>query len=225
MNHRRTLSPLLLGLAWTSHPSVYAKDQTFCEHIAAKKDVAVFQVHAPELTDIKEVIATFAKDTKTDLLLDRNVTGKVIILQHNPRSVFEACEIFLSSLRLLGLTVVEINGIFSVTKIRNARRRNTPLYLEGEAVPETAQIVRKAVALRHASAKRLASVLAYQTPNGTIVYDQPSNSLWITATGALINHLLRQIQSLDVPCKGNCDFPEEVKSKDGPDGSADGKGE
>ena len=78
----------------------------------------------PEPTEIKDIIKAVALWTGKNVILDRQVTGKVQIISPRKVTKEEAYQAFLSALNILGLTTVETGRVIKIMPIRTAVKGN-----------------------------------------------------------------------------------------------------
>ena len=72
----------------------------------------------PEPTEIKDIIKAVALWTGKNVILDRQVTGKVQIISPRKVTKEEAYQAFLSALNILGQTTVETGKVIKIMPIR-----------------------------------------------------------------------------------------------------------
>ena len=179
-----------------------AKSKHFCGQFASAPGFSLGQFS--DLTEVQQVVDFVSKRLKVDILMDRNVSGKISILQGEAKSSQETCEIFMSALDNLNLTLVDNQGVYLVHKVRNALRNPLPTYSSTEQVPATAQWIRKVFQPKHLHVEILADHLKNLMSPRQVVVNIPSNSLLISGTGHKIKEIESLLSSMDVPCDTQC---------------------
>ena len=89
----------------------------------------------PEPTEIKDIIKAVALWTGKNVILDRQVTGKVQIISPRKVTKEEAYQAFLSALNILGLTTVETGRVIKIMPIRTAVKGNLKTFLGAKWTP------------------------------------------------------------------------------------------
>lgn len=152
----------------------------------------------PELTDIKDIIKAVALWTGKNVILDRNVTGKVQIISPKKVTKEEAYQAFLSALNMLNLTTVETGKVIKVMKVRNAVKGNLKTYLGSSWSPRTDEVITQIIPLKYIDAKQVQTTLSrIVSPNSMIAYE-PTNTLIISESGYKIRRVLEILELLDV---------------------------
>lgn len=151
-----------------------------------------------ELTDIKDIIKAVSLWTGKNVILDRNVNGKVQIISPQKVTKEEAYQAFLSALNMLNLTTVETGKVIKVMSIRNAVKDNLKAYLGSSWAPRTDEIITQIIPLKYIDAKQVQTTLArIVSPNSMIAYE-PTNTLIISESGYKIRRVLEILELLDV---------------------------
>ena len=114
----------------------------------------------PELTDIKDIIKAMALWTGKNVILDRNVTGKIQIISPKKVTKEEAYQAFLSALNMLQLTTVETGKVIKIMKVRNAVKDNLKTYQGASWAPRTDEIITQIIPLKYIDAKKIQSTLS-----------------------------------------------------------------
>jgi general secretion pathway protein D len=153
----------------------------------------------PEQTDIQDIVKAVSAWTGRNVVLDRNVTGKVQILSPKRVTKEEAYQAFLSALNVLGLTTVETGKIIKIMKVRDAVRDNLQTYMGASWAPRTDAIITQIIPLKYIDAKQLTQTLTriVSSANSIIPYE-PTNTLIMSDTGYKVKRVLDIIALLDV---------------------------
>ena len=114
----------------------------------------------PEPTEIKDIIKAVALWTGKNVILDRQVTGKVQIISPRKVTKEEAYQAFLSALNILGLTTVETGKVIKIMPIRTAVKGNLKTFLGAKWTPRTDEIITQMVPLRYIDAKGIQTTLS-----------------------------------------------------------------
>ena len=102
-------------------------------------------------TDVREIIKQISKVTGKNFLVDQSVRGKVTIISEKKMTVEEAYQAFLSSLEVLGYTVVNAPGdLVKVIPMKEALQNPLPIYKEES--PVTDAFITRLIQMRNISA-------------------------------------------------------------------------
>ncbi len=152
----------------------------------------------PEPTEIKDIIKAVALWTGKNVILDRQVTGKVQIISPRKVTKEEAYQAFLSALNILGLTTVETGRVIKIMPIRTAVKGNLKTYLGAKWTPRTDEIITQMVPLRYINAKSIQTTLSRIVSSNSMVAYEPTNTLIISDTGYKVRRVLDIVNLLDV---------------------------
>ena len=151
-----------------------------------------------ELTEIKDIVKAVSLWTGKNVILDRNVTGKVQIISPKKVTKEEAYQAFLSALNMLNLTTVETGKVIKVMKIRNAVKGNLKTYFGSSWAPRTDAVITQIIPLKYIDAKQVQATLSrIVSPNSMISYE-PTNTLILSESGYKIRRVLEILELLDV---------------------------
>lgn len=153
----------------------------------------------PEMTEISDIIKAVAVWTGKNVILDRNVTGKIQIISPKKVTKEEAYQAFLSALNVLELTTVETGKVIKIVKVRNAVRDNLQTYMGSSWAPRTDAIITQIIPLKYIDAKALQLTLTriVSSANSIIAYE-PTNTLIMSDSGYRVRRVLDIIALLDV---------------------------
>lgn len=152
----------------------------------------------PEPTEIKDIIKAVALWTGKNVILDRNVNGKVQIISPRKVTKEEAYQAFLSALNLLGLTTVETGKVIKIMPVRTAVKGNLKTFLGASWTPMTDEIITQIVPLKYIDAKEIQSTLSRIVSSNSMIAYQPTNTLIISDSGYKVRRVLDILELLDV---------------------------
>ncbi len=152
----------------------------------------------PELTDIKDIIKAVALWTGRNVILDRNVTGKIQIISPKRVTKEEAYQAFLSALNMLNLTTVETGRVIKIMKVRNAVKGNLRTFVGSGWAPRTDEIITQIVPLKYIDSKQIQTTLSRIVSSSSMIAYQPTNTLIISDSGYKVRRVLEILELLDV---------------------------
>ncbi len=148
-------------------------------------------------TDIREIIKQIAKVTGKNFLVDQKVRGKVTIVSEKKMTIEEAYQAFLSSLEVLGYTVVQAPGnLVKIIPMKGALQQPLPIYKEDS--PNTDAFITRIIQMTNISALDMSNAIKGLVSQAGNLFAYPAtNSLIVTDTGSNIDRLLKIIKELD----------------------------
>ena len=152
----------------------------------------------PEPTEIKDIIKAVALWTGKNVILDRQVSGKVQIISPRKVTKEEAYQAFLSALNILGHTTVETGKVIKIMPIRTAVKGNLKTFMGAKWTPRTDEIITQIVPLKYINAKNIQTTLSRIVSSNSMIAYQPTNTLIISDTGYKVRRVLDIIDLLDV---------------------------
>lgn len=152
----------------------------------------------PEPTDIKDIIRAVSLWTGKNVILGKDVAGKVQMISPRKVTKVEAYQAFLSALNLLQLTTVETGKVIKIVPLRSAMKSNLKTFQGTGWTPATDELITQIVPLKYINAKDIQSTLSRLTSSGSMIAYQPTNTLIISDSGFKVRRLLEIIQLLDV---------------------------
>ena len=152
----------------------------------------------PELTDIRDIIKAVSLWTGKNVILDRQVHGKVQIISPKQVTKEEAYQAFLSALNVLQLTPVVTGKVIKILPIRAALKDNLKTYMGSQFTPRTDEVITQIVPLKYIDAKKIRSTLSRIVSSNAIIAYEPTNTLIISESGFKVQRILDIIQLLDV---------------------------
>jgi general secretion pathway protein D len=152
----------------------------------------------PEPTEIKDIIKAVALWTGKNVILDRNVNGKVQIISPRRVTKEEAYQAFLSALNILGLTTVETGKVIKIMPVRTAVKGNLKTFLGASWTPMTDEIITQIVPLKYIDAKEIQATLSRIVSSNSMIAYPPTNTLIISDSGYKVRRVLDILELLDV---------------------------
>ncbi len=149
-------------------------------------------------TDIMEITKHMQKLTGINLILDKDVKGKVSIIAPTPITVGDAWKAYLAALNMAGYSLVKTGAFYKVINARDIRYTPTKIYT-GSYTPDTENYVMKVIALKYVSAAEIArNFRPFMTRYGRIIDIKQTNTVIIADTGSNINRMSKMVKFLDV---------------------------
>ena len=152
----------------------------------------------PEPTEIKDIIRAVALWTGKNVILDRNVSGKIQIISPKRVTKEEAYQAFLSALNVLQFTTVETGKIIKIMPVRVAVKGNLRTFLGSKWTPLTDEIITQIVPLKYVDSKSIQNTLSrIVSPNSMVAYEK-TNTLIISDSGYKVRRILDILELIDV---------------------------
>jgi general secretion pathway protein D len=150
-------------------------------------------------TDIMEITRHMQKLTGINLILDKDVKGKVSIIAPTPITVGDAWKAYLAALNMAGYSLIKTGAFYKVINSRDIRYTPTKIYT-GNYTPDTENYVMRVISLKHVSAAEIArNFRPFMSRYGRIIDIKQTNTIIIADTGSNINRLAKMVKFLDVP--------------------------
>ncbi|MBY0518363.1 MAG: type II secretion system secretin GspD [Bacteriovoracaceae bacterium] len=150
-------------------------------------------------TDIMELTKHMQKLTGINLILDKDVKGKVSIIAPTAITVGDAWKAYLTALNMAGYTLVKSGAFYKVINARDIRYTPTKIYT-GNYTPDTENYVMRVIALKSVSAAEIArNFRPFMSRYGRIIDIKQTNTVIMADTGTNINRLVKMVKFLDVP--------------------------
>jgi general secretion pathway protein D len=149
--------------------------------------------------DIMELTKHMQRLTGINLILDKDVKGKVSIIAPTPITVGDAWKAYLTALNMAGYTLVKSGAFYKVINARDIRYTPTKIYT-GNYTPDTENYVMRVIALKNVSAAEIArNFRPFMSRYGRIIDIKQTNTVIMADTGTNINRLVKMVKFLDVP--------------------------
>ncbi|MGE0172162.1 MAG: type II secretion system secretin GspD [Oligoflexales bacterium] len=152
----------------------------------------------PEPTEIKDIIRAVSLWTGKNVILGRNVSGKVQMISPRKVTKEEAYQMFLSALNVLGLTTVETGKVIKIVQVRSAVKDNLQIYQGASWAPRTDKLITQIVPLKYIDAKQIQTTLSRIVSTNSMIAYEPTNTLIISDTGYKVRRVLAIIELIDV---------------------------
>lgn len=150
-------------------------------------------------TDIMELTKHMQKLTGINLILDKDVKGKVSISAPTPITVGDAWKAYLTALNMAQYTLVKSGAFYKVIPARDIRYTPTKIYT-GNYTPDTENYVMRVMALKNVSAVEIArNFRPFMSRYGRIIELKQTNTVIMADTGTNINRLVKMVKFIDVP--------------------------
>lgn len=150
-------------------------------------------------TDIMELTKHMQKLTGINLILDKDVKGKVSISAPTPITVGDAWKAYLTALNMAQYTLVKSGAFYKVIPARDIRYTPTKIYT-GSYTPDTENYVMRVMALKNVSAAEIArNFRPFMSRYGRIIDLKQTNTVIMADTGMNINRLVKMVKFVDVP--------------------------
>jgi general secretion pathway protein D len=154
--------------------------------------------------DIEGVARAMSAILKQQFVVDPRVKGTMTLYSDVPLSPRDAYVNFLASLRGLGFTVVEVNGLYKIVPEADAKLQTGTVSI-GEAPGRRGdQVLTQVFRLTHENANNLVPVLRpLISPNNTINANPGNNTLVVTDYADNLQRIGKIIAAMDVPASGD----------------------
>ena len=153
--------------------------------------------------DIEGVTRAMAAILRKQFVVDPRVKGTITLYSETPLTPNEAYLNYLSALRGLGFTVVEVDGIYKVLPEADAKLQAGTVSI-GDASRRGDQVLTQIFRLNHENANNLVPVLRpLISPNNTINANPGNNTLVITDYADNLKRIGQIIAAMDVPASGD----------------------
>ncbi len=150
-------------------------------------------------TDLLELTKHMQKLTGINLILDKDVKGKISITAPTPITVGDAWKAYLTALHMNGYTLVKSGAFYHVIQSRDVRYTPTSIYT-GNYTPNTDNYMMRIIPLKNVNAREITrSFRPFMSRYGRIIDIKQTNTIIVHDTGSNINRLVRLIKFIDVP--------------------------
>lgn len=191
---------------------IFGRDSGIKDVTTVKKDKKYVNLN-PETAFGPEVVESFdfpnvslidltkhmQKITGMNLILDKDLKGKISILAPTPITVGDAWKAYLTALNLNGYTLVKSGTFYKIIPSRDVRYSTTKFYT-GNYTPETENYVMRILPLKNINSTEVTrSFRPFMSRYGRILEIKQTNTIIIQETGSNVNRLVRLIKFIDVP--------------------------
>ncbi len=154
-----------------------------------------------EFQDVEliELTKHMQKLTGINLILDKNIKGKISIVAPTAITVGDAWKAYLTALNLNGYSLIPSGAFYKIVNARDLRYMNSKIYT-GSYTPDTENYVMRIIPLKNISEAEITrNFRPFQSRYGRIIGIKQTNTIIIHDTGENINRLVKLIKYLDVP--------------------------
>ena len=148
---------------------------------------------------LQDLTKHMQKLTGINLIIDKELKGKITISASTAITVGDAWRAYLSALNTGGYSLVKQGAFYSIVQTRDIRYTTTKIY-QGDFIPNTENYIMKIFPLENISVKELTrSFRPFMTRYGRIIDVPQTNTVIIQDTGTNVNRLASLIKFIDVP--------------------------
>ena len=148
---------------------------------------------------LQDLTKHMQKLTGINLIIDKELKGKITISASTAITVGDAWRAYLSALNTGGYSLIKKGAFYSVVQTRDIRYTTTKIY-QGDFIPNTENYIMKIFPLENISVKELTrSFRPFMTRYGRIIDVPQTNTVIIQDTGTNVNRLASLIKFIDVP--------------------------
>lgn len=139
------------------------------------------------------------KLTGINLILDKDLKGKISIMAPTAITVGDAWRAYLTALNSNGYTLVKSGTFYKIVQARDIRYTPTKIYT-GAYTPDTENYVMRIIPLKNINSTEVTrSFRPFMSRYGRIIDIKQTNTIIVQDTGTNIQRLLRLIKFIDVP--------------------------
>lgn len=150
-------------------------------------------------TSLQDLTNHMQKLTGLNLIVDKDLKGKISISAPTPITVGDAWKAYLSALNMNGLAITKSGAFYKIVQARDIRYVPTKIYT-GNFVPDTENYIMKIIALKNIDSTEVSrSFRPFMSRYGRIIEIKQTNTIIVQDTGENINRLMRLIKFIDVP--------------------------
>jgi general secretion pathway protein D len=150
-------------------------------------------------TEITEFINIVGKNLQRTIIVDPNVRGKITVRSYDLLTEEQYYQFFMNVLQVYDFAVVEMpSGILKVVRSKDAKTSNIPV-VDGDILKGDEMITR-VLPVYNVPVRELAPILRQlndQAGGGNVVSHDPSNVMMLTGRAAVVNRLVKIIESVD----------------------------
>jgi general secretion pathway protein D len=139
------------------------------------------------------------KLTGLNLILDKDIKGKISISTPAPITVGDAWKAYLQALSINGYSLVKTGAYYTIVNNRDIRYSPTTMYT-GTYSPNTENYVMQIIPLKYVASREVAnSFRPFMSRYGRIIEIKQTNTVIVQETGTHINRLMKLIKFIDIP--------------------------
>lgn len=139
------------------------------------------------------------KLTGLNLILDKDIKGKISISTPSPITVGDAWKAYLEALSINGYSLVKTGAYYTIVNNRDIRYSPTTMYT-GTYSPNTENYVMQIIPLKYVASREVAnSFRPFMSRYGRIIEIKQTNTVIVQETGTHINRLMKLIKFIDIP--------------------------
>lgn len=148
--------------------------------------------------DIVEIAETLGRITCLNFIFDKDVKGRISIVNNSKITVGDAWKAFLTALDMSGFSIIPSGQFLRIARQRDAKDKQIKTYA-GEYSPNTDEFITRILPLKYIDAQDVANMLRnFMPPNSRVLAYEKTNTLIITDTGANVRKIADMIEHLDV---------------------------
>lgn len=150
-------------------------------------------------TSLIDLTKHMQKLSGINLIMDKDLKGKISIVAPSPITVGDAWKAYLTALNINGYTLVKSGAFYKIVNSRDIRYTPTKIYT-GNYTPDTENYVMRIIPLKNISSTEVTrSFRPFMSRYGRIIEIRQTNTIIVQDTGDNINRLMRLIKFIDVP--------------------------
>lgn len=158
--------------------------------------VTSFDFPNTSLVDLTKHMQTL---TGINLILDKDLKGKISIMAPSAITVGDAWKAYLTALNLNGYTLVKSGKFYKIVNARDIRYTPTKIYT-GNYTPDTENYAMRIIPLKNINSTEVTrSFRPFMSRYGRIIDIKQTNTIIVQDTGRNINRLIQLIKFIDVP--------------------------
>lgn len=139
------------------------------------------------------------KLTGINLILDKDIKGKISISTPSPITIGDAWKAYLQALSINGYSLVKSGAYYTVVNNRDIRYATTSIYT-GSYTPDTENYIMKIIPLKYVSAREVNNNFRpFSSRYGRMTEIKETNTIIVQDTATQIKRLERLIKLIDVP--------------------------
>jgi general secretion pathway protein D len=137
------------------------------------------------------------KLTGLNLILDKDIKGKISISTPSPITIGDAWKAYLQALSINGYSLVKTGAYYTIVNNRDIRYSPTTMYT-GTYSPNTENYVMQIIPLKYVNSREVAnSFRPFMSRYGRIIEIKQTNTVIVQETGTHINRLMKLIKFID----------------------------